>query len=89
LDNRPLRYEEFVERLDRTVFVSATPADLEVQQSKRVAEQVIRPTGLLDPEIDVRPSEGQMEGYLRRNPTPNTGEGTVLGSDTDQKWPKT
>jgi excinuclease ABC subunit B len=61
LDNRPLRYEEFVERLDRTVFVSATPADLEVQQSSRVVEQVIRPTGLLDPEIDVRPSEGQME----------------------------
>lgn len=61
LDNRPLRYEEFVERLDRTVFVSATPADLEVQQSKRVVEQVIRPTGLLDPEIDVRPSDGQME----------------------------
>jgi excinuclease ABC subunit B len=61
LDNRPLRYEEFVERLDRTAFVSATPADLEVQQSVRVVEQVIRPTGLLDPEIDVRPSEGQME----------------------------
>jgi len=61
LDNRPLRYEEFVERLDRTVFVSATPADLEVQQSSRVVEQVIRPTGLLDPKIDVRPSEGQME----------------------------
>ncbi len=71
LDNRPLRYDEFVQRLDRTVFVSATPAPLEVDQSVRVVEQVIRPTGLLDPEIDVRPSEGQMEDIyaeiIRRN----------------------
>ena len=61
LDNRPLRYDEFVERLDRTVFVSATPGKTELDQSKRVVQQLIRPTGLLDPEIEVRPSEGQME----------------------------
>ncbi|MDR0464169.1 MAG: excinuclease ABC subunit B [Treponema sp.] len=61
LDNRPLRYDEFVERLDKTVFVSATPGKTEVQQSSRVVQQLIRPTGLLDPEIEVRPSEGQME----------------------------
>jgi excinuclease ABC subunit B len=71
LDNRPLRYDEFVQRLDRTVFVSATPAPLEVDQSVRVVEQVIRPTGLLDPEIEIRPSEGQMEDIyaeiIRRN----------------------
>ena len=61
LDNRPLRYDEFAERLDKTVFVSATPGKTEIEQSARVVQQVIRPTGLLDPEIEVRPSEGQME----------------------------
>ena len=61
LDNRPLRYDEFVERLDRTIFVSATPGKTEIEQSARVVQQLIRPTGLLDPEIEVRPSEGQME----------------------------
>jgi excinuclease ABC subunit B len=61
LDNRPLRYDEFVERLDKTVFVSATPGKNEIEQSARVVQQLIRPTGLLDPEIEVRPSEGQME----------------------------
>jgi len=61
LDNRPLRYDEFVERLDKTVFVSATPGKTEIEQSARVVQQIIRPTGLLDPEIEVRPSEGQME----------------------------
>jgi excinuclease ABC subunit B len=61
LDNRPLRYDEFVERLDKTIFVSATPGKNEIEQSARVVQQLIRPTGLLDPEIEVRPSEGQME----------------------------
>ncbi len=61
LDNRPLRYDEFVGRLDRTIYVSATPSKVEIDNSARVVEQLIRPTGLLDPEIDVRPSEGQME----------------------------
>ncbi len=61
LDNRPLRFDEFIERLDKTVFVSATPAKLEFEKSTRVVEQLIRPTGLLDPELEVRPSEGQME----------------------------
>jgi excinuclease ABC subunit B len=61
LDNRPLRYDEFTERLDATVFVSATPAAVETGQSVRVVPQLIRPTGLLDPEIEVRPAEGQME----------------------------
>jgi excinuclease ABC subunit B len=61
LDNRPLRYDEFEQRLDKTVFVSATPGKTEIEQSKQVVQQLIRPTGLLDPEIEVRPSEGQME----------------------------
>jgi excinuclease ABC subunit B len=69
LDNRPLRYDEFTERLDKTIFVSATPGKTETDQSARVVQQMIRPTGLLDPEIEVRPSEGQMEdiyGEVRR-----------------------
>ena len=61
LDNRPLRYDEFEKHLDKTVFVSATPGKAETEQSARVVQQLIRPTGLLDPEIEVRPSEGQME----------------------------
>lgn len=61
LDNRPLFYEEFLGLLDRCVLVSATPGDEERQRSTQVVEQVIRPTGLVDPEIEVRPTEGQME----------------------------
>ncbi|MDR0635785.1 MAG: excinuclease ABC subunit B [Treponema sp.] len=61
LDNRPLRYDEFVSRVGKTIYVSATPSNAEIENSKRVVEQLIRPTGLLDPEVEVRPSEGQME----------------------------
>jgi excinuclease ABC subunit B len=61
LDNRPLRYDEFVSHVGTTVYVSATPSKTELDASKRVVEQLIRPTGLLDPVIEVRPSEGQME----------------------------
>jgi excinuclease ABC subunit B len=60
-DNRPLKYEEFLGMLDEVVCVSATPREEELTKSKQVAEQVIRPTGLVDPEIEVKPSEGQME----------------------------
>ncbi|MDR0599058.1 MAG: excinuclease ABC subunit B [Treponema sp.] len=61
LDNRPLRYDEFEARLGPVVFVSATPGKTETDKSVRVVQQLIRPTGLPDPEIEVRPSEGQME----------------------------
>lgn len=65
LDNRPLRFEEFDELCRQTVFVSATPADFELQKSEGViVEQVIRPTGLLDPIIDVRPSLNQIDDLL-------------------------
>lgn len=61
LDNRPLKFKEFEKKLNQTLFVSATPRPSEIQQSSLVAEQLIRPTGLLDPLIEVRPSQGQME----------------------------
>ncbi|MDA8426610.1 MAG: excinuclease ABC subunit UvrB [Treponema sp.] len=60
-DNRPLKYEEFLSVIDKVICVSATPQAEEIGKSQRVVEQVIRPTGLVDPEIEVRPSEGQME----------------------------
>ncbi|MGN0975761.1 MAG: helicase-related protein, partial [Gemmiger sp.] len=63
-DNRPLRFEEFESRVGQTVFVSATPGEYERAHSTQVAEQVIRPTGLLDPVILVRPVEGQIEDLL-------------------------
>jgi len=60
-DNRPLKFEEFEKYLKNSVFVSATPADYEIEKSKQVVEQIIRPTGLIDPEIEVRPIKGQVE----------------------------
>ena len=63
-DNRPLNFDEFYSRINQAVFVSATPGDFELEKSSVVAEQVIRPTGLLDPEISVRPVEGQMDDLI-------------------------
>ena len=63
-DNRPLKFDEFEQRMGQTVFVSATPADYENKHSEQVVEQVIRPTGLLEPEIFIRPVEGQIEDIL-------------------------
>lgn len=63
-DNRPLNFDEFYQKLNQIIFVSATPGPLEKEKSTRVVEQVIRPTGLVDPEIDVRPVEGQIDDLL-------------------------
>ena len=63
-DNRPLNFDEFYAHINQAVFVSATPGDLELEKSKVVAEQIIRPTGLLDPEISVRPTDGQLEDLV-------------------------
>ena len=63
-DNRPLNFDEFYSKINQAVFVSATPGDFELEKSELVAEQVIRPTGLLDPEISVRPTEGQIDDLI-------------------------
>lgn len=64
-DNRPLKFEEFEQRINQVVFVSATPGDYELEHSKdRVTEQIIRPTGLLDPKIEVRPVENQVDDLI-------------------------
>lgn len=64
LDNRPLNFQEFEEHIDQLLFVSATPAEYEEQHELLRAEQIIRPTGLLDPEVDVRPVEGQIDDLI-------------------------
>lgn len=64
MDNRPLKYEEFLRKLNQVIFVSATPNDYEISLSDQVAEQIIRPTGLVDPGISVRPTEGQIKDLI-------------------------
>jgi excinuclease ABC subunit B len=64
LDNRPLTFEEFEQRLDQAIYVSATPGPYELEHSPKVIEQIIRPTGLIDPQIDVRKTEGQIDDLL-------------------------
>ena len=63
-DNRPLRFDEFYEKLNQVVFVSATPSPYEIGQSTQVVEQVVRPTGLVDPEIVVKPTKGQIDDLM-------------------------
>lgn len=64
LDNRPLRFDEFEHKMRRSIFVSATPAQWELEHSAQVVEQVVRPTGLLDPEVEVRPAKTQVDDVL-------------------------
>ncbi|WP_243096428.1 excinuclease ABC subunit UvrB [Streptococcus dysgalactiae] len=79
LDNRPLRREEFESHVHQIVYVSATPGDYEMGQTDTIVEQIIRPTGLLDPEIDVRPSMGQMDDLLGEiNQRVERGERTFI-----------
>ena len=63
-DNRPLKFEEFEQRLNQVIYVSATPGEYETTRSGQIVEQVIRPTGLLDPKVEVRPIEGQMDDLI-------------------------
>lgn len=74
LDNRPLRFDEFERKMRRTVFVSATPAEYEKKRSSQVVEQLVRPTGLVDPEIEVRPAQTQIDDVLSEI-TERTGAG--------------
>ncbi|MEO8290955.1 MAG: helicase-related protein, partial [Gaiellaceae bacterium] len=64
LDNRPLRFDEFLERVPQLVFVSATPSSFELRNSTNVAEQIIRPTGVVDPEVELRPTKNQIDDLL-------------------------
>jgi excinuclease ABC subunit B len=64
IDNRPLRFDEFIQRVDQVVFVSATPGAFEMRNSTQIVEQIIRPTGLVDPEVELRPTKGQIDNLL-------------------------
>ena len=84
-DNRPLNFDEFYERIHQAVFVSATPGDFELEKSAVVAEQIIRPTGLLDPEISVRPTEGQLDDLISEINTRVEKEQRVLVTTLTKK----
>ncbi|MBP7862879.1 excinuclease ABC subunit UvrB [bacterium] len=64
-DNRPLTFEEFNQRVGKIIYVSATPGDYELEKSENIVEQIIRPTGLVDPNIDIRPIEGQIDDLIK------------------------
>ena len=82
-DNRPLNFDEFYGRINQAVFVSATPGDFELEKSAVVAEQVIRPTGLLDPDISVRPVEGQLDDLISEiNMRTEKGQRTLVTTMT-------
>ena len=78
-DNRPLTFDEFTDRIHQAIYVSATPADYARSRAGQIAEQVIRPTGLLDPEVFVRPIEGQIDDLIGEiNATTDKGERTLV-----------
>ena len=78
-DNRPLTFDEFTDRIHQAIYVSATPADYERSRAGQVAEQLIRPTGLLDPEVFIRPIEGQIDDLIGEiNATTAKGERTLV-----------
>ena len=65
LDNRPLKFAEFDDKIGQVIYVSATPGDYETSHSQQVAEQIIRPTGLIDPQVLVRPTENQIDDLIK------------------------
>jgi excinuclease ABC subunit B len=84
-DNRPLTFEEFIERVPQAVFVSATPGAFELEHSSQMVEQVIRPTGLVDPEVTIVPTKGQVDDLLARIETTVGGGGRVLVTTLTKK----
>src|SRR5258706_160290 len=64
MDNRPLNFDEFEEVMSNTIYTSATPAEYEMKHAEQIVEQIIRPTGLVDPEVEVRPTKGQVDDLV-------------------------
>jgi excinuclease ABC subunit B len=85
LDNRPLRFEEFIERTGQTIMLSATPGPWELEHSANIVEQVVRPTGLVDPEVDVRPTTGQIDDLRVRIDATVAAGGRVLVTTLTKK----
>ena len=86
-DNRPLTFDEFYERVGQKIFVSATPGEFERETSSQIAEQLIRPTGLVDPSISVRPTEGQIDDIISEiNIRVERKERVLLTTLTKNEW---
>ncbi len=84
-DNRPIRFEEWLERRGQTIFLSATPGPYELEHSQQLVEQIVRPTGLLDPEVSVRPTKGQIDDILNEIAAVIENEGRVLVTTLTKK----
>lgn len=87
-DNRPLRYDEFEKRINTAIYVSATPAEYEIKLSGEPVEQIIRPTGLVDPEISVRPIKNQVDDLLAEIDRTTENNYRILVTTLTKKWPK-
>jgi len=85
LDNRPLRFDEFIERVPQVIFVSATPGPFELEHSNQIVEQVIRPTGLVDPEVVIQPTKGQIDDLMARIDDTVASGGRVLVTTLTKK----
>lgn len=88
LDNRPLIFTEFQDHIKNAIYVSATPGPYELEHSPEPAEQVIRPTGLLDPEVEVRPSAGQIDDLMNEIEDRITKQQRTLVTTLTKKWPR-
>ncbi len=84
-DNRPLRFDEWLEKVNQVVFLSATPGPFEMEHSSTVVEQIVRPTGLIDPEISVRPTKGQIDNLMEEISTVVDNDGRVLVTTLTKK----
>jgi len=85
LDNRPLRFEEFEERIGQVIYTSATPGDYERQSSEQIVEQIIRPTGLVDPEIEIRPVSSQVQDFIKEAAKEIEKGGRVIATTLTKK----
>ena len=90
MDNRPLRFDEFVDKVNQVVFLSATPSAYEIEQSTQVVEQIVRPTGLIDPEIIVKPTKGQIDDLVARDQRCGPRPTSACSSPrSPRRWPRT
>ena len=85
IDNRPLRFDEFQERVPQVVFMSATPSPYELRVSSKVVEQIVRPTGLIDPEVEIRPTKGQVDDLIEEIRRRTEAEQRVLVTTLTKK----
>jgi excinuclease ABC subunit B len=85
IDNRPLKFEEFAERAHQVVYMSATPGSYELRHSSKVIEQIVRPTGLVDPEVQIRPTKGQVDDLIEEIRTRSEADQRVLVTTLTKK----